>query len=469
MFDQHFPDATHEQIDEALESASSCFIKFSKKKGSERSNFLNSIALRLESKKSEVIEIANTETKLGPQRLGSECKRTILQIKEFANLAETENWREQITERHDSERLPLPKPRMTKKNIPLGPVVVVGACNFPLAISVVGTDTSSALAVGCPVVVKSHPGHPKTCQILADIVNFAKKETGMPTACFSLHHGNSHEVTSRMVSHPKTSAVAFTGSLNGGRELAKLACTRKHPIPFYAEMGSTNPVFALPGALAQKGKHFANAYIDAVNLFAGQMCTKPGLFILLEQSCNQEFIKNIQYSTASQLNLPMLNDDVFEQFQGCSKLLRDKLTLVAESKNNQFTNEQTGQVQIFRISGKKFINEPELQTEAFGPSSIIVVAETKKEMIEIANNMEGSLTGSMLIGEDDDAFHQQLYPILESKVGRLLWNSFPPGVSPGIATHHGGPWPAATDSRFTSIGIQGYKRFVRSICRQGFP
>jgi NADP-dependent aldehyde dehydrogenase len=468
MINKHFPDATHKQIDDALELASSCFVEFSKKKGSERSNFLNCIAFQLESKKNMIVEVADNETRLGNQRLISELNRTVLQIREFARLAETGHWREQTIEKGEPNRLPIPKPDMAKENIPIGPVVVIGACNFPIAISVVGTDTSSALAVGCPVVVKSHPKHAYTCQILADIVNIAKKETGMPDGCFSLHHGINHSVTARMVSHRKTSAVAFTGSLKGGRELSKIASTRNHPIPFYAEMGSINPVFALPGALLSKGGQFANGYIKAVNLFAGQMCTKPGILILLKESYNQEFVTAIKASVARQENLPMLNPDVFRNFEDCSKLHRTKLSLVAESQKKQVLEKQTGQIQIFRISGNEFLDDPEIQTEAFGPSSIIVIAETKEEMIELAKSMEGSLTGSILIGENDDEFVRQLYPILESKVGRLLWNDFPPGVTPGIATHHGGPWPASTDARFTSIGIQGYKRFIRSICRQGF-
>lgn len=462
-----FPDATLDCIDQTLESAHSCFIEFSKKKAKQRADFLRRIADNLEKHRNSVIETAEQETSLGLVRLEGECSRTIDQIRCFATLAEEEEWKEISTEAAESNRTPIPKPEMYKANHPIGPVVVIGACNFPLAISVVGTDTTSALAVGCPVVVKSHPRHAKTCQLLADLVNQAKRESNMPDGCFHLVHGESHGVSTTLVSHPKTACVAFTGSLQGGQALYKAANSRPSPIPFHAEMGSLNPVFALPFALKEKGDKLVSAYIDAVNLFAGQMCTKPGALIILDESFDEIFKQSLLDSVLKNESLPMLNSDVLQSYEKTSLDLAQNLEIIAQSEVK--SNNTKGKIRIFKTMAKDFLTRPELKAEAFGPASIVIIARDFTEMLTVAESMEGSLTGSMLVSENDKQAASALFPILEPKVGRILWNGFPPGVVPGIATHHGGPWPATTDSRYTSIGIQGYKRFIRPICKQGFP
>ena len=461
-----FPDATSDYIDQTLESAHSCFIEFSKKKAKQRADFLRQIADNLETHRNAVIETAEQETSLGLVRLEGECSRTIDQIRCFATLAEKEEWKEISTEVAEPDRTPIPKPEMHKANHPIGPVVVIGACNFPLAISVVGTDTTSALAVGCPVVVKSHPRHAKTCQLLADLVNQAKRESNMPDGCFHLVHGESHSVSTALVSHPKTACVAFTGSLQGGQALYKAANSRPSPIPFHAEMGSLNPVFALPFALKEKGDKLVNAYIDAVNLFAGQMCTKPGALIILEESFDEIFEQSLLDSVLKKESLNMLNSDVLQSYEKTSLDLAQSLEIIAQSEVQ--SNNTKGKIRIFKTMAKDFLTQPELKAEAFGPASIVIIARDFTEMLTVADSMEGSLTGSMFVSENDKQEASALFPILESKVGRILWNGFPPGVMPGIATHHGGPWPATTDSRYTSIGIQGYKRFIRPICKQGF-
>ena len=467
MIHSSFVDATLEMVDQTLQSANSCFLEFSKKKAKERAHFLDCIADHLEKQQPVVIEIAEQETKLGLVRLAGECARTIQQIRLFADLARNEDWRELSFEKGEPHRVPLPKPEMWKENQPIGPVVVLGACNFPLAISVVGTDTASALAVGCPVVVKSHPGHAQTCQFLADLVNVAKEESNMPDGCFSLLHGENHEISAAMVSHPKTACVAFTGSFVGGKALSQISKSRTKPIPFHAEMGSVNPVFGLPSAIKEKGESLINSYVGAVNLFCGQMCTKPGAFIILKDSFDEIFLARLQEAVSNQKNLPMLNTDVHQNFERSSNFLRRELELLAES--GDAIDGQIGNIQIYKASAQDFLNRSDLRTESFGPASLLIIARTDLEMIEIAKAMEGNLTGSMLVGSRDQKLASILFPILESKVGRILWNGFPPGVTPGLATHHGGPWPATTDARFTSIGLHGYKRFVRPICKEGFP
>ena len=469
MLPPRYADASPQELDEVINKASSCFFEFRKKSAKQRANFLTLIASEIENLQSVLLETAQLETNLGFQRLETELIRTINQIKEFSQLAKRESWKDFSHEKEDRDRLPLPKPSMFRENIPIGPVAVIGACNFPFAISVVGTDSSSALAVGCPVIVKSHPKHPKTSELQKNAVRVAIQKADMPEGCFSLIHGEDHSVTKQLVSHPKICCVAFTGSEQGGTTLGKIVAERPKPIPFHAEMGSLNPIFALPSALSDNSEIFAQGYVDAVNLFAGQMCTKPGALVILAKSFDEKFKKYLSSKITSHKCLPMLNEDVYRNFNNSMACLEGQLNLLGKSEQSKETHILNGKIQIFQISAKKFLENQELRTESFGPSSLVVVAENFCEMLKIANNMEGSLTGTIHAAKGDASLVKKLLPVVTSKVGRIIWNGFPPGVIPGPATHHGGPWPATTDSRFTSIGIQGYKRFVRPVCNQGFP
>lgn len=460
-----FPDATHEEINQALLLAEQSFHSFRKLSGHERSLLLEAIANGLNQGKERIISLAEKETKLGLPRLKMEFLRTISELHNFANLAKSMEWKELSSELDSvGSRLNF---NLCKENLPIGPVLVIGACNFPFAISVVGTDTASALAVGCPVIVKSHPGHEETCQSLADIVNQSLLKLKIPPGVFQLLHGRNHKVTQKLVEHPNIKSVAFTGSLTGGSALLQIASSRKKLIPFYAEMGSLNPVICLPHRVKNNEKQFAFEYIQAVNLFAGQMCTKPGVLFLLNS--NESFLRHIQEAVQLQDIIPMLNKNVFENYESKILSIKKSLPLLATNEKKEHKNIHPAFCRIFRLEPEQFIKSPELRTEAFGPSSMLVHCQNENELMECIRNMDGSLTGSIHAEKSDFTLTSKIVPILESLVGRIIWNGFPPGVIPGIATHHGGPWPATTDSRFTSIGIQGYKRFVRPICRQGFP
>jgi len=464
-----YENATSLEINLAVDAAHKCFIEFKNMPSIQKSAFLRSIAKRVEENRSLIIQTTDRETNLGKARLEGEFNRTLEQILAFARLAENESWKERIKEKSNVPGCTHAESQIIKENIPIGPVVIIGACNIPLAISVVGTDTASALAVGCPVIVKSHPRHPETCQLLSDAVEKAKKDMQMPSGCFTLLHGENQEVTAQLVNHEKTACVAFTGSLNGGSALSQVANKRESPIPFYAEMGSLNPNFVSPQAMRERSDELLCSYIDAVNLFAGQMCTKPGALVMLKESFRQINLESFRDYIRQQQSLPMLNRDVYENYkQNCLNISKE-LETIAHSKQSCSKTKWLGQVNVFLIESDEFLRRPELRTEAFGPSSMIVIADTLEEMKEIAKSCEGSLTGSIHVGDDDYSFIQKIFSILEARVGRIVWNGFPPGVNPGPATHHGGPWPATTDSRFTSIGLQGYRRFVRPICRQGFP
>lgn len=464
-----YSDASPQEVDGVMESAWSCFATFRKLPGKNRGIFLRSIASHLARSEDNLVLTADSETSLGPERLQAELKRTISELELFADLAESEMWKEQKKEESKPDRQPVPKPGILSNNVPLGPVVVIGACNFPFAISVVGTDTASALAVGCPVIVKAHPGHARTCQSLAVLVKQALEETGMPPKAFQLVHGDDHSVTRALVDHRRTACAAFTGSFQGGKALHKLASQRKIPIPFHAEMGSLNPVIILPHALKHSGIELARGYIAAVNLFAGQMCTKPGMLIVMEGEGVNQFRDEIKTAVNDIEPSNMLNRTVFENFQSCNRTLESTYSLIASNRSDSQEDTNQAPCQVFETKGNNFLNERKLHAEVFGPSSILVRCKDEDELLAVTSAMEGSLTGTIHALPRDRELAQKMIPVMESLVGRILWGGFPPGVIPSIATHHGGPWPAATDSRHTSIGLFAYRRFVRPVCRQGFP
>jgi alpha-ketoglutaric semialdehyde dehydrogenase len=464
-----FPNATSEEVDCSLEAAAQAFHSFRKLSGERRANFLETIADRLESNSEEIISLAHRETSLGLPRLGMELRRTVNETRLFAGLARSEDWLESRSDEAEPDRIPVPKPALQSSHIPLGPVVVIGACNFPLAISVVGTDTMSALAVGCPVIVKAHPGHPGTCEKLGEIVNEASTNTDMPSGTFSLLQGKDHRVSCEMVGHPLAKAVAFTGSLQGGRALASIASARPEPIPFYAEMGSLNPVFILPGSLRERSEKIAEGYVGAVNLFAGQMCTKPGALVLIDGPGLETFLSTAIATTRAKLPVAMLNSDIRENYETSAKTLGEKAELLAESETPPEISRNEAASRLFVTEARSFLADPELRAEAFGPASLIIKAKDEKELLGLARQLEGNLTASLHAGNNDKELVDDLLPVLEQKAGRVLWNGFPPGIAPTTSTHHGGPWPATSDSRHTSIGLYGYRRFVRQVCRQGFP
>ncbi|MBT7741525.1 MAG: aldehyde dehydrogenase (NADP(+)) [Opitutae bacterium] len=466
---EDFPDSTSESIEYGLEAATGAFHSFRKLSGERRATFLETIADLLEQNTEEIISLADGETSLGLPRLKMELQRTVNETRLFAKLARSEDWRESRSDEAEPDRIPIPKPGLQSDNVPLGPVVVIGACNFPLAISVVGTDTMSALAVGCPVIVKAHPGHPGTCAKLSEIVKEAAKTSEMPTGTFLLLQGEDHRVSRELVEHPLTKAVAFTGSLQGGRALATIAAARNEPIPFYAEMGSLNPLFILPGAIRERSEEIARGYVEAINLFAGQMCTKPGAVVLIDEPGIETFLSKATESTRAKPPLAMLNRSILENYETSTKALAEKAELLAESETSPEISRNEATSRLFATEARCFLADPDLRAEAFGPASLIIKAKDEKELLDLAGQLEGNLTASLHVGKSDKELVDDLLPVLEQKAGRVLWNGFPPGVTPTPATHHGGPWPATTDARHTSIGLYGYRRFVRQVCRQGFP
>ena len=463
-----FFEATAADVDGALNSASAAFDEYRLCSPKERAQFLREIATHIESLGEELIERANSETALGVERLRGERGRTTGQLRLFADLIEEGSWVGARIDRAIPDRKPLPKPDIRRMQIPLGPVVVFGASNFPLAFSVAGGDTAAALAAGCPVVVKAHPAHPGTSELVGSAILRAASLTNMPVGVFSLLHGRSPELSLSLVRHPRTAAVGFTGSLKAGRALFDAAAARPNPIPVYAEMGSVNPVFLLPGALAERGEQIAHGLKQSVTLGNGQFCTKPGVIVAIHDDTTDRFVEAALQLFKSAAAGSMLHAGIQTAYvQGT------KQTSILPGVGTACSAISPSEVQIvptlFIASGDTFLAHPRLSEELFGPAAVIVSAGSREQMLDIARKLEGHLTATLHGTADDLREFKELVDILQLKVGRLIFNGFPTGVEVCPSMHHGGPYPATTDSRTTSVGTAAIERFVRPISYQNFP
>ena len=454
----------------ALRLAHESFDAFRTRSPEERAKLLDTIADEIMALGDALLERANQETGLPMARLAGERGRAVGQARLFADLIREGSWVDARIDTAIPYRQPLPKPDVRRMLIPIGPVVVFGASNFPLAISVVGTDTVAALGAGCPVVVKGHPGHPGVCELLAGAVQKAIQKCGMPAGVFSLLQGAGHELGVALVQHPFTQAVAFTGSLRGGRALFDVAQARKEPIPFYAEMGSINPVFVLPGAVAERGEAIGKQYVGSVTLGTGQFCTNPGLLIGMEGP-GFDTMRDAA-KTASDEATPgtMLNQGIYQAFEsGLTRLSQIPGIIPLTSSNQKGEGSNQAPCHLFEAELDTLFAHPALKDENFGPSSVLLKAKSIEQLEEAAESMEGQLTATIHGTEGDLLAHKRLIEILQRKVGRLIFNGFPTGIEVCPSMHHGGPYPATTMSAFTSIGTASIERFVRPICFQGFP
>jgi alpha-ketoglutaric semialdehyde dehydrogenase len=463
-----FYEATSAEADEALSLASAAFEEYRALPPERVAEFLEKAAEEIMEIGDELLRRANLETALPEARLTGERARTVNQFKMFAAIVREGSWLEATIDRAIPDRKPLPKPDLRRMLTPLGPMVVFGASNFPLAYSVGGGDTASALAAGCPVVVKAHPAHPGTSEIVARAIQSAAEATKMPQGVFSMIQGTSNEIGIHLVKHPATKAVGFTGSLQGGRALFDAAASRPEPIPVYAEMGSTNPVFILPGALKAHGGAIAENFIQSVTLGAGQFCTNPGLAFGCEGEEWRAFIKRAGGLVGAVAPGVMLHRGILEKFEkGAAQFQGIPGVSVAGKSSTEA--EKRAAARVFVTDAKTFRQQRPLSEEVFGPSTLLVGCRTVEELEEIARNLHGQLTATIHGTEEDLARHQNLVAILRQKAGRLIFNQFPTGVEVCASMQHGGPYPATTDSRTTSVGGFAIKRFVRPVCFQNFP
>lgn len=431
--------------------------------------FLDHIALGLESLGSDLISLCSRETGLPEPRLTGELGRTVNQIKMFSKLIDEGSWVEAVIDHSDPNRQPTPKPDIRKMLHPIGPVVVFGASNFPLAFSVAGGDTISALAAGNPVIFKAHPAHPGTSELVAEAIISSVKKFNLPEGTFSMLHDQGFGVGQALVQHPTIKAVAFTGSYHGGKALFDLAVARHEPIPVFAEMGSINPMFLLPNEIKRKGDSWGRSIAQSITLGAGQFCTNPGLIVLNKSADSEVFIHTLAKSIAEWVPQTMLTSGISERHLSVRNHLISEysLTKLSESAPGKGSNQKSALVAT--VKAESFIQNPGLAEEVFGPFSLIVECQSFDEMISVAKSMKGQLTTTLIAGADDDSEAHELLGILKTKAGRIIFNGVPTGVEVLHAMQHGGPFPASTDSRFSSVGTSAIRRFVRPVAYQDCP
>ncbi len=463
-------EATADEVNAAVQLAAQAFEPYRALTKDQRADFLERIADEILVLGDELLQCANAESGLPLERLTGERGRTMMQLKLFAALIREGSWVEASIDLAQPERQPLPKPDIRKMLIPLGPVAVFGASNFPLAFSTAGGDTASALAAGCPVVVKAHPAHPGTCELVAGAIIKAAQATGMPEGVFSLVHGISHNVSTVLVKHPLIKAVGFTGSYAGGKALFDAAVSRPEPIPVYAEMGSINPVFLLPNAVRERGEALAEGLKNSVTMGVGQFCTSPGLVLGVQSTELEKSVEKMQSLFAAAQPATMLHAGILKSYQaGIQKLSASEGVAVTATTVEVDVQKTQAQPAVFTTDAATFLAQPHLSEEVFGPSTVVVSCASNEELANVANSLQGHLTATIHGTPEDLQEYKWLVRILENKVGRLVFNGFPTGVEVCASMIHGGPFPATTDSRSTSVGTTAIKRFVRPVCYQGFP
>jgi NADP-dependent aldehyde dehydrogenase len=459
---------TASEIDMIMQKAWSAFHVYRKMSLKRRAEFMRAIAVEFDALGDETLKLANEETSLPDARLRNEKARTIFQLNSYADACERGEWLEARIDMANPDRTP-PKPDLRKMLVPLGPVVVYGASNFPFAFSTAGGDTASALAAGCPVIVKAHHAHIKTSTLVAIAVMKAAKKTNMPEGIFAHVETNSREIGKALIQHPHTKAVGFTGSFTGGTALWNWANQRKEPIPVFAEMGSINPVFLLPEKLKTSASEIAAMYAGSITLSVGQFCTNPGLIIGIESEELKTFIHDLGKAIQQVAPAPMLHSGILQSYKEnkATALLQEEVHLVAESAIE--VKENDGLPTVATATGEAYLNNPVLHHEVFGPYSIVIRCKDMEEMITVAKHTEGQLTSTLMATENDIRNNDGLVEAVKNICGRFIVNGVPTGVEVCLSMHHGGPFPATTDSRFTSVGADAIKRFARPLSFQNWP
>lgn len=459
-----FASGTVALVDRACLAAEEAFWTYGWTPRAARADFLDAIADEIEARADAITSIGAQETGLPEARLQGERGRTTGQLRLFASHIRQGDY---LDRRHDAalpDRQPLPRPDLRLMERPIGPVAVFGASNFPLAFSTAGGDTASALAAGCPVVVKGHPAHPGTGEIIAEAVAAAIARCGLPAGTFGFIHGDRHEVGAALVQHPLIQAVGFTGSLRGGRALYDLCAQRPQPIPFFGELGSINPCFVLPGALAARGAQVAQGWAASLTNGAGQFCTNPGLVILRAEDADG-FIADARAALAATPAQAMLTQGIAQAYrQGAARIAAEAQAVLESDSPGR-----NALPSIYRTTAQDFIASHALGEEVFGPLGLIVTTTSDDELLALARGLQGQLTATLQMEAGDAPLALRLMPVLERKAGRVLANGWPTGVEVADAMVHGGPYPASTNFGATSVGTLAIRRFLRPVCYQNLP
>lgn len=465
-----FFEATEQEVDRALELAAAAAVRMRCLPAKAVAEFLMSIREEIAGLGDALIERASQETALDGERLKGERARTLNQIRLFADLVDEGSWVDARIDTAAPDRKPLPRPDIRRMLEPIGPVAVFGASNFPLAFSVAGGDTISAFAARNPVVVKAHPAHPGTSELVGTAIRRAVKAHSMPEGAFSLLHGLSPAPSLALAAHPETRAVAFTGSERAGRALFDAGARRNHPIPVFAEMGSVNPVFVLPQALEQNGQPIAEGLLRSVTLGVGQFCTCPGLVFGMSgvalQQMREQLIRSFESAPAGTMLNAAIRNGYQEKFRAMSAVAGVSPHCSTHPASEERTEAQPG---VFTTDARIWLANRTLHEEIFGPATILVECQSREEFLDVARSLEGTLTATLHGTPEELAAYSELVDILSTKAGRLIFNGYPTGVEVGHAMHHGGPYPATTDERFTSVGSAAIYRFARPVCYQNFP
>ncbi|MDK9780677.1 aldehyde dehydrogenase (NADP(+)) [Vibrio sp. B172a] len=460
-----FPVHTEVEVNQAATTAAKVARDFRRLSNSKRASLLRTIASELEARSDDIIARAHLETALPEARLTGEIARTANQLRLFADVVDSGSYHQVILDTPEPARTPLPKPDIRRQQIALGPVAVFGASNFPLAFSAAGGDTASALAAGCPVIVKGHTAHPGTSQIVAECIEQALKQEQLPQAIFTLLQGNQRALGQALVSHPEIKAVGFTGSVGGGRALFNLAQQRPEPIPFYGELGAINPTFIFPSAMRAKAD-LAEQFVASMTMGCGQFCTKPGVVFALNTPETQAFIETAQALIRQQSPSTLLTPGIRDSYQSqvVSRGSDDGIDIT-------FSQAESPSVAsaLFVTSSENWFKHPAWEEEIFGPQSLIVVCEDVADMLSLSETLAGSLTATIHATEEDYPQVSQLIPRLEEIAGRLVFNGWPTGVEVGYAMVHGGPYPASTHSASTSVGAEAIYRWLRPVAYQALP
>ncbi len=459
--------ASSNLVGEAAQAAHNAYQNYAFTSSSSRAQLLRSIASEINKRGQEISTICEQETGLPQARLIGERGRTTNQLEQFATYIEKGDYLQRSVDQALPERDPIPRPELRKMMRPFGPVAIFGASNFPLAFSTAGGDTAAALAAGCPVIVKGHPAHPATSDLISQAILSAIIKCDMDPGIFSLVQDSGVKVAQALVTHPHITAVGFTGSLQGGKTLFDLCNQRPVPIPFYGEMGSLNPVFVLPESLDKSAAKIAKGWVESLNLGVGQFCTKPGLLILPEGNKGDEFISTVQQQLEDVSANLMLTSGIAESYwhdvekiqtvPGIKAIFQSKAQAASASPN------------VFSTTAAQWLQSDILQEEIFGPYAIIVRTTDQEEMLAIANHLQGQLTATIFLEDTDHETALKLLQVLEQKAGRILANGYPTGVEVAESMVHGGPYPASTFMATTSVGSTAIQRFLKPVCYQNIP
>ncbi len=463
----NFVIATDEEIDQAAESALQAWQTFKNTSGAEKGKLLRTIADNLENLGDTLVHRAMAESGLPEGRIKGERGRTCGQLRLFASLVEEGSWVRATIDTAQPDRNPIPRVDIRKMYQSIGPVAVFGASNFPLAFSTAGGDTASAFASGCPVIVKGHPSHLGTHALVSQAIADAVISCGLPNGIFSSINGGANE-GSMLVKHTAIKAVGFTGSLAGGNAIMKATYERDEPIPVYAEMGSINPIFLLPSKLDGDQNSVADQLANSINMGVGQFCTNPGILVIPPSKNQDSFLEVLGQSFDALKSHTMLNEGIYNNYESSkSKMIANQNVRSISCKSTD--NTWSAQPALAKTTAQEFVKNPDLHHEVFGPFSMAVVCDSVEEMKAVAQHIEGQLTATMMGTSEEIERHTEIIETLREKAGRVIFNGVPTGVEVGHAMHHGGPYPSASSSKYTSVGTDAILRFVRPICLQNAP